>query len=149
MKALDVAKYIINKCIEKNKPISNVRLQKIMYLVHVGFLKEFNKKLIDDESFTAREYAPVIKSVYYKFQIYGGLPIDDKQKCDIALKPEEAELIDNIVQKCINLKPWELVQKSRNPNGAWIKVYKDGEGYKDIVIPDKLIQEEALGNKMN
>lgn len=40
MKALDVAKYIINKCIELNKPISNLQLQKIMYFVHLGYLKK-------------------------------------------------------------------------------------------------------------
>ncbi|PAF53616.1 hypothetical protein BKH42_04660 [Helicobacter sp. 13S00482-2] len=145
MKALDVAKYIINKCIEKGKPISNLQLQKITYFVHLGFLRETHRKLIDDESFKAWQYGPVIKSVYNKFRIYGGFTIDDIQECHIELKPEEEKSIDKILDECIKLKPWELVQRSHNPDGAWIKVYKDGEDYKDIAIPDNLIQEEALG----
>lgn len=37
MQALEVAKYIISKCIELERPISNLTLQKIIYLVHMGF----------------------------------------------------------------------------------------------------------------
>lgn len=32
-KTLDVAKYIINKCINDNFPISNMQLQKILYCI--------------------------------------------------------------------------------------------------------------------
>ncbi|PAF52606.1 hypothetical protein BKH42_09045 [Helicobacter sp. 13S00482-2] len=142
MKALDVAKYIINKCIEKDKYISNLQLQKIMYFVHLEFLRETYRKLIDDESFEARECGPIMKSVYNKFGIYGGFTIDDIQECHIELKPEEEKSIDKILNEYIKLKPWELVQRSQNPNGAWKKVYKNGEGDKRV-ISDELIEKEA------
>lgn len=140
MKALDVAKYIINKCIELGKPISNLQLQKIMYFVHLDFLKKTGKKLITDEKFQAWQYGPVIESIYNKFRIYGGFTIDRRfEECN-ELNSEDDLLIDSSVKKYINLRPWELVQKSHNPDGAWAKVYEEGL---KIPINDDLIAKEA------
>ena len=38
--ALDLAKYILQKCIDDSRPISNLQLQKILYYVQGEFLKE-------------------------------------------------------------------------------------------------------------
>lgn len=71
MKALNVANYIINKCIDFGKPISNLTLQKFMYFVHLDFLKKTGKKLITDEEFEAWQWGPTIKRVYDKFRMFG------------------------------------------------------------------------------
>lgn len=38
-KALDISKYIINKCVNDEKYISNLQLQKILYFIQKEFLK--------------------------------------------------------------------------------------------------------------
>ncbi|WP_095298883.1 type II toxin-antitoxin system antitoxin SocA domain-containing protein [Helicobacter sp. 12S02232-10] len=145
MEALKVAKYIINKCIELEKPISNLQLQKIMYFVQLDFLKETRKKLITDE-FKAWQYGPVLEEVYYKYRIFGSnkmfLPEEDSQ---LDLSDEEQSIINQTIEKSIKLPAWELVQKSHHPNGAWVATFKDGAGDKNT-IPDFLIEKEALGN---
>ena len=47
-KAIDIAKYIINKCTIDQHPISNLQLQKILYYVQKAFLEK-NMVAFDDE----------------------------------------------------------------------------------------------------
>ena len=42
---LDVARYAINYSWEINSPISNLKLQKILYLIQANFLRSFNRAL--------------------------------------------------------------------------------------------------------
>ena len=37
--AVDLAKYIINKCVKDEVPISNIQLQMILYCIQKEFLK--------------------------------------------------------------------------------------------------------------
>lgn len=143
MKALDVAKYIINKSIDFGKPISNLQLQKIMYFVHLDFLRKTGKKLITDEKFQAWQWGPVIRGVYSEYRFFGGNKITVPEEGDsLDLIEKEKDIINATIQTSIDSKPWELVQKSHIKGGAWDRIYKDGEGDK-LIIPDDLIQEEA------
>ena len=38
--ALELSKYIVTKCINDGKPISNLQLQKILYYIQRDFLKQ-------------------------------------------------------------------------------------------------------------
>ena len=69
MKALDLAAYIVNLCIEKGNPVSNLQLQKIMYFTHLYYLRNYKSKLITDLPFEAWKFGPVIEQVYYKYSI--------------------------------------------------------------------------------
>ena len=42
--ATDVAVYIINYCAEQNKPVNNIYLQKLLYLVYSFFLVETTER---------------------------------------------------------------------------------------------------------
>lgn len=142
MQASIVAKYIINKCIELEKPVSNLQLQKIMYFVHLGFLKKTSQKLIKDESFKAWQYGPVIESIYFEYKIFGGNKINIPENgAELNLESDKIDIIDKIIEESINLPPWELVQRSHIKNGAWAKHYKENE---KNYIPDNSIEEEAL-----
>ncbi|PAF50429.1 type II toxin-antitoxin system antitoxin SocA domain-containing protein [Helicobacter sp. 13S00477-4] len=141
MEALRVARYIINKCIELEKPISNLPLQKIIYFVHIGFLKKTGKQLITDKDFEAWQWGPVIRDVYHEYRIFGSNALSiPEEDSNLDLDKSEKEIVDKIIDESTELPPWELVKRSHNPQGAWIKVYK--EGSKNI-IPSELIEEEA------
>lgn len=143
MKALDVAKYIINKSIGFGKPISNLQLQKIMYFVHLNFLRKTGKKLITDEKFEAWQWGPVIRDVYFEYNVFGSNKISVPEEGGVLdLSEKELEKIDATIDESIHFKPWVLVQRSHIKGGAWDRIYKDGEGDK-LIIPDDLIQEEA------
>lgn len=74
--AMDVADEIITLAERKDSPVSNLKLQKIMYFLNAFFLVKENKPLIDeDQSFEKWDYGPVIHSVYSEYSNNGALPI--------------------------------------------------------------------------
>ena len=66
-KAIDIAKYIINKSIDFNRPISNLQLQKILYYVQGEYIKVTKGCKLFDEDLEAWAYGPVVPEVYYEF----------------------------------------------------------------------------------
>lgn len=48
-KAMDVAKYIITKCARNEHPISNLQLQKILYILQKEYLQRDQKCLFFDD----------------------------------------------------------------------------------------------------
>lgn len=41
--------------------------------------------------------------------------------------------IDPIVEKKRTLNPWDLVEDTHKPSGAWHKVFNNGQGNKQII----------------
>lgn len=144
MKALDVAAYIINLCIDEGNPVSNLQLQKIMYFTNSFYLKNNGKQLITDEPFEAWQFGPVIDNVYHKYSIYGGNPIINKQNYDI--KTEIMADLRNVIINLSNVSSWSLVNLSHSKDGAWDKTYQNGLGNHKI-IDENLIYKEALGKQ--
>ena len=60
--ALNVAKYIIDKCTRENYPISNLQLQKILYYIQREFLQRGPKAF--PEEIEAWQFGPVVPEVY-------------------------------------------------------------------------------------
>lgn len=142
MKALRVAKYIINKSIDFGKPISPLTLQKFMYFVHLEFLRKTGEKLITDEDFEAWQWGPVIRSVYEKFKIYGGFNLTiHEEGGDLDLRKYELEVVDKYIKVLLKWKPWELVERTHN-SIAWLVVWQDGAGNKRKIW-DRFIELEA------
>lgn len=141
MKAFDVSSYIINLCIDKGEPLTNLKLQKILYFTHLFYLKKTGTKLITDKPFQAWKFGTFIEDVFKKYSIYAGAPIIFKEK-----SPEITLDVPNIDTLIINLsnKNSELVKLNQIKNGAWDKTYRGGFGDKAI-IKDELILKEAFG----
>ena len=60
-KAMDVAKYIITKCARNEHPISNLQLQKILYILQKEYLQRDQKCLFFDD-FEAWAFGPNIQT---------------------------------------------------------------------------------------
>lgn len=71
-KAMDVAKYIITKCTRDEHPISNLQLQKILYILQKEYLQRDQKCLFFDD-FEAWAFGPNIPNVYYYFCGFGSI----------------------------------------------------------------------------
>lgn len=67
--ALDISKYIINKHIELGKPVSNLKLQKILYYIQGEILAKLNRQAFNEAIF-AWKHGPVLLEVYYKYSNY-------------------------------------------------------------------------------
>ena len=136
--ALDVAKYIISKCLSDRKPISNLQLQKILYYIQKEFLRLKQEAFNDD--FEAWQFGPVIPDVYYNFCGFGAMPITVHYDVDIS--ECDKRIIDPIVERKRVLNPWDLVNETHKPNGAWAYIYHNGLG-DHAVIPKNIISERG------
>lgn len=143
MKALEVAKYIVNRSIDENKPISNLQLQKILYFSHIDVLKATNEKLVDGQ-FEAWDYGPVLPDVYNEFSPYGANKLTIKEDVSENLDKEIKDIVDKSIDECIKKAPWELVKESHQKGSPWHKAYKKGE---KNIISDNDIEDEAKSVK--
>ena len=133
---LDLAKYIVTKCVNDDCPISNVQLQAILYFIQIDFLQRDDFAFFDD--FDAVAFGPKIPQIYYYFCGSGGLPIldtydnlDDSFKYDVN--------INRIIEENYSLKSWELISKVQKSR-AWQKTWDNGKGAQNI-IPIKLMKD--------
>lgn len=127
--ALDLAKYIVSKCTNENKPISNLQLQKILYYIQYGSLKEISECIFYDE-IEAWQFGPVVPNVYYYFCNFGAMPINLKFKgyMDIIKDVNNIEMVDNILTIRREQNPWEMVKETHKDNSPWTIVFNQGEG---------------------
>jgi len=127
--AIDIAKYVINKCSIDKKPISNLQLQKILYNLQKEFIKKGNLLFQDD--IEAWQFGPVVPVVYYQYCGYGAMPIKMNYAIDIV--EHDRKIIDDVVNKKRALDPWTLVEETHRRGGAWDKTYRDGLGNHDVI----------------
>ena len=137
MYAIDLAKYIVDKCISDRQPITNLQLQKILFDVQKDFLDRDKMAFYDD--IEAWQFGPVVPSVYYYYCGNGASPIDIKLPTKEVIPPDISRINDIVETKRV-LMPWDLVAETHKAGGAWDKVYNNGLGNRKV-IPTKLIKE--------
>lgn len=94
MEAVKVAEYVLWYLNEKHDmKISNLRLQKYLFLCQCNSLAVSGKTLFE-EDFDVWAHGPVVKSVYFKYYINGSL--------NIINVPDERPLLYNINTKTID-----------------------------------------------
>ena len=86
--AMSVADYAIYGANKLDDPISNLKLQKVLYYLNVIHLLDNDTPLITDVKFEKYDYGPSIKSVYAEYENYVGNDI-------IAPKQHVALIYDN------------------------------------------------------
>lgn len=134
--AVDLSKYIVSKCIHERQPVSNLQLQKILYYIQKDFLCRDDLAFSDD--IEAWQFGPVVPNVYYHFCGFGAMPISIPYD-EVSISGEDACNIDRIVEEKRILDPWDMVEETHKPNGAWARIYQDGRGNHQV-IPIELIR---------
>ncbi|GFI33137.1 MAG: DUF4065 domain-containing protein [Lachnospiraceae bacterium] len=136
--ALEIAKYIINKCTKDKCPVSNLQLQKILYYVQREFLQQGTKAF--PEEIEAWQFGPVVREVYRQYCGFGAMPI--RMQYDVRLTLDYMRIIDSTVEKKRQLNPWDLVSDTHSRGKAWDLIYRNGAG--DFqVIPQELIRSKG------
>ena len=124
--ALDVAEYILHYCEnELQRPISNLRLQKILYYIQGVYLSNNHEPLFDND-IEAWDYGPVIPDVYYAYNCFIGNPIVgvEPQQVDL-FEDDEIQVIQDVVNAKINGSVWDLVNQTHKEL-PWINNFKKG-----------------------
>lgn len=139
-RALDVARYIITKCSLCEKPVSNLKLQKMLYFLWVDFYKQTHRYLFLDD-ICAWKLGPVVPDVYYEFCSYAGRPIYCVYTCEIDYN--DTKLLDKIVTDYIDTPANVLVNRTHARGTAWDEIYQDGAGNRRVIPFNLIITKEA------
>lgn len=68
--AIDVSRYIINKCHDMNISISNLKLQKLLYFAQ-GYSLAITGDPLFEEEVEPWDFGPVVPEVYRHYKMYG------------------------------------------------------------------------------
>jgi uncharacterized phage-associated protein len=134
-KAIDIAKYIINKCTTDHHPVSNLQLQKILYYIQKTFL--VNGKVAFEDEIEAWQFGPVVPAVYYRYCGFGAMTIS--MRYDVTLNSSDTLTIDPIIEQKRVLNPWDMVEDTHMEGKAWADIYNNGLGDHQV-IPKELIR---------
>ena len=135
--AIDVAKYIIMRCNQLNKTISNLKLQKILYFVQAEFLVDKDEPCFS-ETIEAWDFGPVIPIVYHKYKVFGSASIPHITKNDACpFSSDDKKLIDGIVDECTKYSASALVDITHQQT-PWKDAYRP---YCNAPIPNESIKQ--------
>lgn len=140
MKAIDLSRYIVSKCIIDNSPVNNIQLQGILYCIQRNFLKR-DKKAFED-SFEAWQIGAVVPDVYRYFCGYGVTPIQAVAELYNMEDSADKLKIDKIIEKKRQLNSWDMMSEVKRKGKAWYRVYQCGAGDKHV-IPANLIKRKG------
>ena len=136
-KALDVAECVIRKANAIDDPISNLKLQNILYFIQAEFLITKNKPCFR-EDIEAWGFGPVVPVVYREYKAYGGTSIPHfKDRPIEPIEKEDIALIDEIVEFCKPYSSVDLTDISMKQD-PWRMVYSR---YRTKVISNESIKE--------
>ena len=138
--AKQVSRYIINKRSVDRRPIGNLTLQNLLYLVWIEYHKRENTRLFDDRIY-AWQFGPVVPEVYYDYCAYGGMDIDRRyDSSQIGITESDAEVLDASLAEYLNYSVSRLVSKTHERGKPWHQVYVEQGGIKQE-IPFSLIEQ--------
>lgn len=136
-KAFCIAKAI---CKNSNWKITNLELQKILYISQMFSIGQRNKALFGSDV-EAWDYGPVVPSVYHELKFFGNTPIPSFAFPDKdCVSQEDLAFVADISELLKGLKGWELVAITHRNGGAWQQIYRPG--IKHLVISKKAMQKE-------
>jgi len=127
-RSLMAAKTVASLC---NFNVTNLKLQKLLYLAHMMYLGTSGKRLIDGH-FEAWNIGPVEPDIYNLLKAYGNSKIQDVFGNDGFPKgSSEYRTIKTIIDQLGDASAARLVQITHRDFGAWARNFNQ-----EIRIPD-------------
>lgn len=143
--AAELAAYILKRCCKKGTPITNLRLQQILYIIQRYYLQ--HGRICFTDSFFAQGYGPSIMSVYYEYSNFGGMEINEfdlthlcHRKAKKIRDPEDPKRINKLIDAYRTKEPWDIAKDICAKGKAWARTFRDGQGVGQI-IPMKEIRK--------
>lgn len=123
---LDISNYIIKYCLEKGIPVTNLKLQKLLYFVSGSYLVYSNGEALFKEEFRAWQFGPVVPEVYFEYKMHGGSPIlprYNEEQIEEQINDSDKKFIDEILDQVGKFSAWQLVQITHKEGAPWHEAY--------------------------
>jgi len=137
--AITVANRFIELAKRDGIPLTNMQLQKLVYIAHGWSLALLGRGLIYDPV-EAWQWGPVIPSLYHNLSKYGAGVVDSTIPLDgQKLQPEEETLIESVWESYKQMSGFKLSTITHQDNTPWSRTVKTF-GLRSI-IPERYITE--------
>lgn len=139
--ALYISGEILKRAKEKEVGISNMKLQKLLFIANGLYLAKNGTPLLE-EPIEVWPYGPVIKVVYHQFKEYGNrdipsLPSAYQLRSKIELDEDAETSINFALDVAEKLTAIQLSNWTHAENSPWTKAQQNGEKF----IPERSMQE--------
>ncbi|MDX6806441.1 Panacea domain-containing protein [Terrihabitans rhizophilus] len=146
-----VANAILEKSFQEKKPVSPLKLQKLLYYAHGYYSAAAGVPLID-QPFEAWEYGPVVPSLYREFRHCGNSPINSlasdyswelEDFCPVPPVSDDRKMrrvIDFVWEAYGDYSPIELSEMTHQPDSPWDRTRKKNKGIKNADISQEMIE---------
>ena len=143
-RALNIARYIIERCHSQSRTISNLKLQKILYFVQAEFLVAINRPCFGEE-IEAWDFGPVVPEVYQEYKIFGSanIPVFKRGVSSITISIDDQKMINGIVDECAKYSASALVDITHRQT-PWIEAYNK-PGYNNVISKESIRKYFAEG----
>ncbi|OOQ60921.1 Panacea domain-containing protein [Mucilaginibacter pedocola] len=139
--AITIAAAFVQKGIDEGNPMTQMKLQKLVYFAHGYNLAKRNEPLINEEV-QAWKFGPVIPAIYNDYKRYGREPISSFDQVesvycfgfnDSVLDKDAIEALDYTWKATAHLSASDLSAWTHKHGSPWAEVYNP----KDMSIPIK------------
>ena len=115
--AMRVAEYIITVSFDNRTPVSNLKLQKMLYFAQGEALKDYGSVAFEDQ-IEVWNYGPVVRTVYEKFRHYGASPICKRYDTP-TINGDIKSVVDRVTAQYGDQSAWDLVQETHKNGTPW------------------------------
>jgi uncharacterized phage-associated protein len=136
--ALHTSEWMLARAIRDGEPLTNLKLQKLIYIANGWHLSYFDEVLFD-EQIEAWTYGPVVPSIYHLYKQYGSFGINDVG-CMHWFSASINSLLETVWEAYANISAVKLVAMTHRPGTPWSETFKEGSGKGDV-IPTDLIRK--------
>ncbi len=157
--SLAIANEFLRRAREIDRSLTQMKLQKLVYIAH-GWCLAFSKSPLIEDRIEAWEFGPVIRRLYDATSRYGRSPVsrfikwgddtpfrsDDGEEAFDQLSDPEQRIVDDIWEHYGDLEAFQLSDLTHQDGTSWAQVFEHG---KNRVISDESIREHfaALADK--
>lgn len=152
--ALAVAHAFVTKGIKEDAPITQMKLQKLVFFAHGLYLATEHSRPLINENFQAWKFGPVVPEIYHAYKYYGDEKITDffwmfgsESKWDEMLKNADQKSQEAIDATWSSLKTMDAIKLSNwthKEGSPWQKIYKPG--IPNLEIPNESIEHYFKSN---
>lgn len=152
----EIANEFIRRAAEEGRALTQMQLQKLVYIAHGWNLAINGEKLTHDDP-QAWDYGPVYRDLWQALKAYGRRPVtreirkgeylpemlDDQTAALPAraqLDPDERAIIDSVYRNYGSFHAFKLSALTHEPDTPWTHVYADGGGRFREIAPDQIRQ---------
>ncbi|WP_105174475.1 Panacea domain-containing protein [Pseudoalteromonas sp. T1lg122] len=142
--AVDVAREFLRLAKDAGQPLTNMQIQKLVYIAHGVHLAREDEALLDEEV-NAWKHGPVIPAVYLAFKQYLNKEIDLSKEAreNVPLSLKEKDSVKFTFDNFAKYNGWTLRDITHKEGSPWHKIWFDGNGYEtyNAEIPNRTIKE--------